>query len=148
MALVYTQFLKTPIPDSDEANPSYEQFMAMVEHQEKFIYMNHLMKNLQLGGGGTLTWNTGILYWTDDLTVPVFHWGRKILVRFGSESLGRNLVVQNGQAIVLEIPFAPGTNTILNFTALSQLDTSKANQWVAGWRLGDKLYLNGLGEVS
>jgi len=149
VAAVPTQFLKFPIPGED-SDPFYDQFVELMTVVEKWSYMSALMRNFFLTGGGTLSWDgtNGILQWTDDFIVPVFFWGKRLLLRYGSDNASRNLQLQDGQAIVAEIPFVIGTDSVINIAALSQLDQLKPNQWVMGWRNGSTLWLNGMGEVS
>jgi ABC-type transport system substrate-binding protein len=143
-----TQFLKYPIPGED-SDPFYDQFVALMQQVENWSYMNTLARNFFLAGGGTLTWDgvNGILTWTDDFVLPIFFWGKRLLLRYGPDNASRNAQMQNGQAMVVEIPFTVGTDTVVNFTVVSQLDTNKTNQYVIGWRNDSQFFLRGIGEV-
>lgn len=147
MATIYTEFLKIPFPDAEEQNPSYELFQSYTEKIEGYLYMATLMKNFFLAEGGDVTWDGGIMRWTTDFYIPVFFWGKRFTISYGPDSANRYAVLQNGQALVVEIPSVPNTNALI-FSVVSQLDQAKPNQWVAGWALNGRLYLNGLGEIS
>jgi hypothetical protein len=148
VASTLTQFLKYPIP-GENSDPFYDQFVALMQQVENWSYINTLARNFFLAGGGTLTWNggTGIFTWTDDFVLPVFFWGKRLLLRYGPDNSMRAAAIQNGQALVVEIPFTLGTDQVVNFSVVSQLDQNKQNQWVAGWRNGSQLFMHSIGEV-
>jgi len=143
-----TQFLRYPIPGED-SDPFYDQFVALMQQVENWSYMNTLARNFFLAGGGTLNWDgvNGILMWTDDFVLPIFFWGKRLLLRYGPDNASRNAQMQTGQAMVVEIPFTVGTDTVVNFTVVSQLDPNKTNQYVIGWRNASQFFLRGIGEV-
>lgn len=149
VAAVPTQFLKFPIPGED-SDPFYDQFVELMNQVEGWVYFNAVVRNAFLTGGGTLSWDgiNGILQWTSDFEVPIFHWGKRLLLRYGPDNAARNLQLQNGQAMIVEIPYVIGTDTVVNFSVVSQLDQTKSNQWVVGWRKDSSLWLHTIGEVT
>lgn len=149
VSAIPTQFLKLPIPGED-SDPYYDQFVELMNVVEKWSYMNALIRNIFLSGGGTRLWDgmNGIFEWTDDFTVPIFFWGKRLLLRYGPDNASRNFQLQNGQAAVIEIPYVIGTDTVVNFSVVSQLDQTKPNQWVVGWRDGSSLWLHTLGQIT
>ena len=60
----------------------------------------------------------------------------------------RQVGLLDGQALVVEIPFAMSANVTRNFSVVSQLQQTSHTQWVAAVRIGDKVYFRGLGEVG
>jgi hypothetical protein len=144
----YTSFLKFPIPGED-SDPFYDQFVELIRAIESRVFMNDLIKNFFLTKGGTLTWNsgTGIFTWTEDFEVPVFFYGKKMFLRYGPDAATRALALQDGQAIIVEIPSVIGTDTVLNLNVVSQLDVNKANQWVIAFRNGSNLHIHTLGTM-
>ena len=144
-----TKFLSIPIP-GENSDPFMNQFRNYTNKIEEIMLFNKLFNNLYITGGGTRTWvgASGILTWTDDWVIPVFHYGKKILVQYGNDDLTRAVTLQDGQALIVTVPASLSVNRTVNFDVLDQLDTTKNDQWVAGWRNDTTLQMRGIGEIT
>lgn len=143
-----SQFLGIPYP-SEECDPFYDQFEGMILTQEQILFYNKMFGNMFLTGGGTRTWIVGSssLTWTSDFIVPVPHWGRKITIPYGPDGLTRSATLQDGQALVIKPPMSLSANIALNFQVASQLNVTEHNNFVCGIRIGNAVYLRGIGEL-
>lgn len=143
-----TSFLGIQYPSQD-CDPNYDQIVAMVVQMETIMFYNKMFNNMWLSAGGTRTWNggSGLLSWTADFKIPVFHWGYEIKVQYGPDGVTRAAGLADGQALVLSVPQALNGNISLNFQVVSQLDQAAHNQLVCGYRRGSNLYLRGIGEL-
>lgn len=145
-----TTFLGIDYPDENQ-DPFYESYEAQMQQMDQIIFMQKVMNNLFLSGGGTRTWNggSGSFSWSADFVIPVFHWGKKINVQFGPDNMNRFVAIPDGSALVVTIPFVMNENITVNFAApVAQLTQQSHSQWVAGWRYGSVLYLKGIGELT
>lgn len=143
-------FLKISYP-GEESDPFWDQWVEMVRQMDEAMFMALVLPNLFIAGGGTRTWNggSGIFTWTTDFTVPVFYWGKKLIVRYGPDAANRAVTLLDGQALVVEVPIVLNNDTtVVNFSVVSQLTQSKRNLWIAGWRNGSVLQLKGIGELT
>lgn len=144
-----TTFMKYSYPSEGE-NPFYDSYLAQMEQIDQANFMAKLQSNLFVGGGGTVTFTsaTGALNWTDDFIIPVFHFGKKISIPYGPLGAVRQAIVLDGYAIVVNIPFTMSDNVVGTMQILSQLTPLNHQQWVLGWRFGNKIYFKGMSPVS
>ena len=142
-----TTFMKFPY--ADELEPDWDAYEAQMQSQDEAAFMAKLQNNLFVAGGGTILLNatSNLLTWTADFVIPVFHFGRSLLVSFGPDEATRACSLPNGAALVIEIPFTMTANVVTTVTGLSQLTPLNHQQWVLGWRYGNKVYFKGLGVV-
>jgi hypothetical protein len=146
-------FLQIPYP-SEGQDPFYDTYLSQVEALDQVIFMNKLQNNLFVGGGGIIgfTPSSGLLYWTEDFVVPVFHFGKKMSIPYGPlgsiENPIRNTTILDGYAIVLNIPYTMTGNVSVSMQVLSQLTPLNHQQWVMAWRLGTKVYFKGMNSVG
>lgn len=140
-----TTFMQFPYPD-DGQDPFYDAYQTQMQALDEAAFMSKIQNNLIIGGGGAVALNssTGVLTWTGDFVVPVFHFGKKITVSFGPDGPIRACGLPDGSALVLEIPFTMADNVVLNFSVLTQLTPLNHQQWIAGLRLGSKVYFKGM----
>ena len=131
-------------------DPFWDNFEQLVSDVDKAIFMNKVKGSLFIGGGGSLAFSStsGILSWSDNFVIPILTSGFKIDVQFGTDGATRQVGLLDGQALVVEIPFAMSANVTRNFSVVSQLQQTSHTQWVAAVRIGDKVYFRGLGEVG
>lgn len=141
-----TEFLGIQYP-AEDCDPFYDQFVSLVRDLDSILFMRKIMNNLFIGGGGTRSWGGGVLLWTDDFVIPVYHWGKRILVRYGPDGLTRGAGIQDGQCLVVNIPMSMNGDVVINFSVLDSLDQARHDQWVVGWRYGSALQLKGIGEL-
>lgn len=143
-----TQYLGIRYPSEFE-DPFWDNYVAQMEDVDQILFHRKIQNNLFIGDGGTLVWSggTGVLTWTADFVVPVFFWGRKLLVRYGPDNATRAVNLIDGQALVVTVPTVMNGNVIVNFSVANQLDPNLHTQWVAGWRVGSKLQLKGIGQL-
>lgn len=142
-----TQFLGIRYP-SEQADPFWDEYVAQMQDLDVILFHRKIQNNLFIGDGGALAWNgAGVLTWSADFVVPVFYWGRRVLVRFGPDNLTRAVTLADGQALVVNMPTVMNADVVVNFEVASQLNPAVHNQWVAGWRIGTKLQLKGIGEL-
>lgn len=144
-----TDLLKIPIP-GENSDPFMDQFREYTRVIEDGIFLRKLMVNFFLSAGGTRIWasGTGILTWTEDWIIPVFHWGRRINVVYGPDGTTRTATIPDGSALVVDIPSILNTNVTRDFRVVSQLNTNVNNEWVAGWNNDGVLQLRGIGEIT
>lgn len=144
-----TDLMKIPYP-AEDSDPFWDAWVEMMNYIDRAMFFQKIMANLFIGGGGTRSWNgvSGALTWTSDFVIPVYHWGKRILVRFGPDGLTRALNLADGQFLMVTIPASMNADVVVNFEVRSQLDQTQHNQWVAGWRIGDALQLKGIGELT
>ena len=142
------QFLGIRYPSEFE-DPFWDAYEAQMQDTDLILFLRKIQNNLFIGAGGTLNWNggSGVLTWTDDFVIPVFHWGRRILVRYGTDNLTRAVNLLDGQALVVTVPVVMNQDVTVNFSVVSQLTPTAHNQWVAGWRVGSNLQLKGIGQL-
>ena len=144
-----TSYLKIPIP-GENSDPFMNQFREYTRKIEEPIFFNKLFSSLFISAGGTRTWIgvSGILTWTADWEIPMFQYGFKVLVAFGTDGITRTVNLLDGQALVVTIPISIGANRTVNFQVLDTLDPNRNDQWVVGWRNGNTLQLKGIGEIT
>jgi|GEM_PF-5944411 len=143
------QYLGIPYPDED-CDPFYDQFEAMVQGIERALFFSKVFSNCVFGGGGTRAWDgtTGVFTWTSDFTLMVPQWGYKASLRYGSDNATRYASLFDGQFLVARLPMGMNDNIVLNFIQGSQLDQSRHDEIVLAARIGSKLHLRSIGEVS
>jgi hypothetical protein len=144
-----TTFMKYTYPSEGE-NPFFDAYLAQMEQIDQANFMTKIQNNLFVGGGGVISFasTTGTLTWTEDLIIPVFHFGKKISIPYGPLGSIRSAVVLDGYAIVVNIPYTMTDNITGTMQILSQLTPLNHQQWVFGWRLGNKIYFKGMSSVS
>lgn len=142
-----TPFLQIPMPGED-SDPFYDQFKQMTFVMEKIMFMRKLMVNMLVTGGGTLTWTSGssVLNWTDDFIIPVFHWGKRILIVYGTSGTVRAQNIPNGFALYITIPTSLSADVSLNFQVGAQLAVTRHDEFVIGWNNNGTLVMRDLGE--
>lgn len=148
MALSST-YMKYSYPD-EYANPFWDDFEALVRQVDKASFMSKLKSNLLIGDGGTVSFNStsGIISWTGDFVIPMPHFGFKLTVSYGPDGISKQMGLLDGSAIVVDLPFAMSQNETRTFQVSSQLNQSSNSLWVAGVRIGDKVYFKGLSPVG
>lgn len=142
-------FMQFTYPSEGE-NPFYDSYLAQVEQLDQALFMNKIQNNLFVGGGGTLTFtpSTGVLNWSDDFIIPIFHFGKKLNVPYGPFGTSRTATLLDGYAIVVNIPYTMSDNVTASMQILSQLTPLNHQQWVMGWRSGNKVYFKGMNPVG
>jgi len=143
-----TSFLAIPIP-GENSDPFHDQFKEYTFVMEKVMFMRKLMTNLLVTGGGSIAWNSGSsLTWTDDFIIPVFHWGKRILVVYGSGGAIRAQSLPNGYALYITVPMSMSADANLNFQVGPQLNTNRHDEFVVGWNNNGILVMRDLGEFT
>lgn len=144
-----TALLKIPIPGED-CDPFMDAFREYTRVIEDVAFLTKIMSNLMISGGGTRIWatSTGIFTWTADWTIPIYHWGKKISVKFGTDGVTRAVVIPPGSALVVDIPSVMAINLNRNFRVVSQLNQNLNSEWVVGWNNGGVLQLRDIGEIA
>lgn len=137
-----TSLLKIPIP-GENSEPFFDQFTEYTRVLEDAIFYRKLFANMLMSGGGTRIWSAGssLFTWSADFVIPVFHWGRQIIVEFGPDGSTRNANVPDGSCLVVDIPASMNSNQTRNFRVVSQLNVNANNEWVAGWNNSGTLQL-------
>ena len=144
-----TDFLQLTYPD-ENCDPFYDQFVAFITESEAVMYMSKVLSNMWITAGGTRTWNSvgGIFTWTSDFIVPVPYWGYKITVPFGPDAATRTAGLADGNLLIVSVPMSFQSNAVSNFQVVSKLDPNRNDQFVCGMRVGNALYLKGIGELT
>jgi hypothetical protein len=142
-------YMKFTYPE-EYADPFWDDFEALIREADKATYMNKIKGNLIIGGGGSVVFNSvsGLLSWTEDFVIPLPQFGFGLTVSFGPDGATRQAGLIDGSALVVEIPFAMTQNETRTFSVVSQLTATSNTQWVAGIRIGDKVYFRGLAPVG
>lgn len=134
----------------EESDPFWDQWVNMMNQIDLNIFMRKIKENLFIAGGGSRTWNggSGVFSWTQDFCIPVYHWGKRVFVRYGPDGATRGVGLQDGQALVVQLPVIMNSDVTVNFSVVDRLNVNKEEQWVAGWRYGGALQLKGIGELT
>lgn len=144
-----TDFLGITYPD-EHCDPFYDQYVQGILDTEKVAFFSKIFSQMWITAGGTRSWSGvgGLLTWTQDFVIPVPFWGRKISVVYGPDAATRAVAVADGQLLVITAPMGMAANTTKNFEVISQLDPARHDQFVCGMRVGNVLYLKGIGELT
>lgn len=136
-----TTFMQISYP-SEYQDPFWETWTAFVSKIDEQIYMNKVMNNFILSGGGTIAFSssTGVLSWTQDFVIPYLEYGYKILIKYGPDGAARQATLSDGEALIIEIPFAITQDAEVNAQVTNQLAPAGYDKWVVGYRKGSNFY--------
>lgn len=134
---------------SENDNPFYTSYKAGMSQIDRLFRTLRMKESMLIGGGGTLAFNsgTGLLTWTADFMAVVPFYGKKITVNYGPDLLTRQATLADGAILVLELPMILSDNKTMQFQTYNQLPDN-IQLWVAGIRIGSKVYFRGLSPVG
>ena len=121
-----------PFPTREE-NPWWEKFVAFVRASDSSVFAAREDRNLIMSGGGTLTWDTGNLTWTEPFRIFSPSTGFFTLVA------ATTLAVADGQVIRAEIVRHPGQNNSVA-AEVATFASNTDNSLIIGLRQGDYFY--------
>ena len=148
-AAIPTTYRTIPVP-GENSDPFYDQFRAFANQLDIELHYRQVMSNIIPGGGGTIGWNSGsgVMTWTDDFILPVFHWGFSIQAVYGPDGATRAAGLASGQALMVELPASMNGNVTKNFSLISQLTVTATNQYIVAWNNGGVLIVRQIGSFT
>lgn len=121
-----------PYPDTLQ-DPWFDIFVEMVAAIDADTFAAREDRNVWLGGGGTVTFSTGTLSWSEDLVVFNNETGFQQTIPAG------NVVLEDGQLFYVEIVRRPTSNKVLTAQVGTSVPSS-TNAMAIAVRYGDAVF--------
>lgn len=147
--MAQTPILNIPYPD-EEQEEFYNSFVSMMREVERITLMNKIQNALVLGGGGTVSFNsgTGALTWTADFILPVLHYGKKVTIQYGPNFATRQATLSDGSGLYIELPYTMNSDMTTSLLFTNQLDRLNHQQCLLALRIGSKVHIKGMSPIG
>lgn len=138
-----TPLLNIPYPAANE-DPFYDGFEAFVTETENKIYgllssaANLIIPPAVIGFNP----GTGLLTWSDDFLIQILNTGFFLKVQFGPDLATRQILLNEGDRVIVEVPLSSNAEVTGNFSVVSGAFPKKTNVFTLGMRRNNKFYAN------
>jgi len=141
MALT-TQLTEIPYP-SEKEDPFFDSFESMVKDIDSKIY-GLLSSACNVVIAPNIVWNasSSLLTWDDDFVVQILSTNRKLLVRYGPDTLSRSATVNDGDKLIIVVPNSSDVNVVANLQIVPANIPWQTGLFILGMRYVNGLYMN------
>jgi hypothetical protein len=129
---------------SENSDPFFMEFQQMLLEIEEKIYGLMSSASNILITPPTISYNTGLglLTWDDDFLIQILNTGFFLRVQFGPDLATRQIALNEGDRVVVEVPLSSSQEVTGNFRAINGVFPKSANLFTLGMRRNNKFYAN------
>ena len=122
--MAQTKFIGMSFPDED-LDPYYDAIQSFFGQIDQNLYALMAIQQPILGGGN-VTWQTtsvnpftGILSWTSNFEIMIPGSGFYLEVVFGPDHASRQIMLNDGDRVIVTVPVVSATNVNANFSVVN-----------------------------